>query len=254
MNANSEKARRFASLHQPGRPLILFNAWDAGSAKSVAGAGALAIATGSWSVAAAHGFGDGQGLPLELALANAREIAAAVDLPVTIDFEGGYAVDPETLGANMAALAATGAIGCNFEDQVIGGEGLHPVGRQAGRIRAARAAAGPDFFINARTDLFLKNKPDTHEALVEDARERAGAYAEAGASGFFAPGLADLRLIERLCAASPLPVNIMAFPGAPPAAQLAEAGVARISHGPGPYRLAMKALADAARSELSLGG
>ncbi len=255
MNANPEKARRFASLHQPGRPLIRFNAWDPGSAKAVAGAGALAIATRSWSVAAAHGFGDGQGLPLELALANAREIAAAVDLPVTIDFESGYAVDPEPLGANMAALAATGAIGCNFEDQVIGGEGLHPAERQAARIRAARAAAGPDFFINARTDLFLKLKPDAHdEAKVDEALERARSYAEAGASGFFAPGLSDLRLVERLCAASPLPVNIMAFPGAPPAAQLAGVGVARISHGPGPYRLAMKALADAARSELSLGG
>jgi 2-methylisocitrate lyase-like PEP mutase family enzyme len=106
---------------------------------------------------------------------------------------------------------------------------------------------GPDFFINARTDIFLKAKAETHdEAKVEAALERARAYAEAGASGFFAPGLADLALLERLCAASPLPVNFMAFPGAPGAGQVAAAGVARISHGPFPYRLAMEALKAAA--------
>ena len=115
-----------------------------------------------------------------------------------------------------AKLAATGAIGCNFEDQVVGGEGLHPIAFQAARIAAIRAAVGPDFFINARTDIFLKAKPETHDAaMVEAALERAQAYAEAGASGFFVPLLADLRLLERFCAASPLPVNFMAFPGAP---------------------------------------
>jgi 2-methylisocitrate lyase-like PEP mutase family enzyme len=148
-------------------------------------------------------------------------------------------------------LAATGAVGCNIEDQVVGGEGLYSIERQAERIRAARGAAGADFFINARTDIFLKAKRDAHdERKVDEALERARAYGDAGASGFFAPGLADLPLIERLCAASPLPVNIMAFPGVPATAELAGAGVARISHGPGPYRLAMKALTEAARSAL----
>jgi 2-methylisocitrate lyase-like PEP mutase family enzyme len=250
----SEKARLFASLHRPGEPVILYNAWDAGSARTVAEAGAQAIATGSWSVAAAQGFHDAESLPLDLALANAARVVEAVDLPVTIDFEGGYAVEPEALGANMAKLAATGAIGCNFEDQVIGGEGLHPTALQAGRIRAARAAAGPDFFINARTDIFLKAKGETHDlAMVEAALERGRAYKEAGASGFFVPGLADLALLGRLCAASPLPVNFMAFPGAPAAGDLAAAGVARISHGPFPYRLALKALKEAAEAVYARG-
>jgi 2-methylisocitrate lyase-like PEP mutase family enzyme len=245
----AEKARLFASLHRPGDPLILYNIWDAGSAKAVAEAGAGAIATGSWSVAAAHGCYDAEALPIELALANAARIVAAIDLPVTIDFEGGYAVEPEFLAANMARLAATGAVGCNFEDQMIGGEGLHPVEAQAARIAAARAAAGPDFFINARTDIFLKARPEAHdEAKVDAALDRARAYAEAGAAGFFAPGLADLRLLERLCAASPLPVNFMAFPGAPDAAAVAAAGIARISHGPFPYRLALASLRQAAES------
>lgn len=252
MNAPSDKARLFASLHRAGQPVILFNAWDAGSAKTVAEAGAKAVATGSASVAAAHGYEDAESLPLDLALANAARVAAAVELPVTIDFEGGYAVEPEALGANMARLAATGAIGCNFEDQVVGGDGLHPIERQAERISAARAVAGPDFFINARTDIFLKTRRESHdEAKLAEALERAAAYADAGASGLFVPGLADLRLLEQLCARSPLPVNFMAFPGAPRAAEVAAAGVARISHGPFPYKLAMKALKEAAEAVYS---
>ena len=243
----SDKFRLFADLHRPGEPLILFNAWDAGSARAVAEAGAQAIATGSASVAAAHGFHDAEALPLELAIANAARVVAAVDLPVTIDFEGGYAEDAETLSANLGRLAGTGAIGCNFEDQVVGGEGLHPVETQSERIRAIRAAVGPDFFVNARTDIFLKAKAEAHDSSkVDEALERAAAYAEAGASGFFVPGLIDLELLERLCAACPLPVNFMAFPGAPEARDVAATGVARISHGPFPYRLAIKALKEAA--------
>jgi 2-methylisocitrate lyase-like PEP mutase family enzyme len=243
----SDTFRTFAALHVPGDPIVLFNAWDAGSAKVVAEAGAKAIATGSASVAGAQGFSDAESLPLELALANAERVVAAVDLPVTVDFEGAYAVAPEEAAANAARLAATGAIGCNFEDQVIGGSGLHPTALQAARIKATRAAVGPDFFINARTDIFIQAKPETHdEAMVEAALERARAYAEAGASGIFVPVLADLDLLAHFCAASPLPVNFMAWPGAPSAPEVAAAGVARISHGPFPWRLAMKALKDAA--------
>jgi len=242
----------FAALHVPGDPVILFNAWDAGSAKAVAEAGAKAIATGSASVAGAHGFSDAESLPLELALANAERVVGAVDLPVTIDFEGAYAVAPEAAAANVARLKATGAIGCNFEDQVIGGAGLHPTELQAARIKAIRAAVGADFFINARTDIFIQAKPETHdEAMVDAALERARAYADAGASGIFVPVLAELRLLARFCAASPLPVNFMAWPGAPSAAEVAAAGVARISHGPFPWKLAMKALKDAAAEALA---
>lgn len=245
----TEKFELFAAFHRPGDPVVLYNAWDPGSARAVAEAGAKAIATGSASVAAAHGFDDAEALPLDLALANAGRIAAAVDLPVTIDFEGAYAVEPEAVATNLKRLAGTGSIGCNFEDQMIGGEGLHPIEAQAARIRAARAAVGPDFFINARTDIFLKTRAETHApAAIEEAIARAGAYAEAGASGFFVPGLVDLDQLARICAASPLPVNFMAFPGAPEAAAVAAAGVARISHGPFPYKLALKALKEAAEA------
>lgn len=249
MATSSDKARAFAALHRPGDPVVLYNAWDAGSARAVAEAGAKAIATGSASVAAAHGFQDAEKLPLELALANAARVAGAVELPVTIDFEGAYAEEPEAVAANIKRLADTGAIGCNFEDQVIGGEGLHPVDAQAARIRAARSAVGPGFFLNARTDIFLKTRAATHEpAAIDEALARARAYAEAGASGFFVPGLVDLDQLARICSASPLPVNFMAFPGGPEAASVAAAGVARISHGPFPYKLAMKALKEAAEA------
>lgn len=250
--ASVEKSRLFRSLHVPGDPVILYNVWDAGSARAVAEAGAKAIATGSASVAAANGYGDGQALPLEFALANAERIVKAVDLPVTVDFEGGYAVAPEEVMRNVSLLASAGAIGCNFEDQVVGGEGLHPIAFQQERIRAARGATLSDFFINARTDIFLKSR-DHDEAMVDAAIERAHAYAEAGASGFFVPGLADLGLLRRVCEASPLPVNFMAFPGAPGAADVAKAGVARISHGPFPFKLAMAALKEAATAAMDLG-
>lgn len=241
----------FAALHVPGAPLVLVNVWDAGSAKAVAAAGAKGIATGSASVAAANGFSDAEALPLDLAIANARRIVGAVDLPVSIDFEGGYAVAPDALASNVALLAATGAIGCNFEDQVIGGTGMHAPEVQAARIAAIRAATGPAFFINARTDIFLQAAPETHDAAKVDAAiARAHAYAAAGASGFFVPGLADLELLARVCRESPLPVNFMAFPGAPDAAAVATTGVARISHGPFPFRAAMRAVEAAARGVL----
>jgi 2-methylisocitrate lyase-like PEP mutase family enzyme len=249
MAEQGEKARAFAALHRPRDPVVLFNAWDAGSARVVAEAGAKAIATGSASVAAAHGFQDAETLPLDVVLANSARVVRSVDLPVTIDFEGAYAAEPDGVAANMGRLAETGAVGCNFEDQVIGGEGLHTVEVQTARIRAARSAVGPDFFINARTDIFLKTRAATHPpSSIEEAIARARAYAEAGASGFFVPGLVDLDQLAQICAASPLPVNFMAFPGAPEAGAVADAGVARISHGPFPHKLAMQALKEAAEA------
>jgi 2-methylisocitrate lyase-like PEP mutase family enzyme len=251
MTTQSQRADVFHALHQPGNPLVLFNIWDAGSAKAAAEAGASAIATGSASVGEALGFGDEQAVPLDLVLENAARIVGAVELPVSIDFEGGYAVEPQGLADSFARLIATGAIGCNFEDQIVGGEGLYPIAEQAARIKAMRDAAthaGVNAFINARTDIFLKAPlADHNERLVDEALERGRAYGDAGASGLFLPGLANETLIARACAASQLPVNIMMFPAVPAKARLAELGVARISHGPGPWRLAMQAFKDAAK-------
>ena len=252
MTDQADRARLFHQLHVPGDPVVLYNVWDAGSARAVATAGAKALATGSWSVAAAHGYEDGEKLPLELVLANLARIVATVDLPVTLDFETGYGATPEAVGEGVARALAHGTIGFNLEDRVIGAKSLRSIPAQSARLRAARRAAeesGVPAFLNARTDLFLKADRAAHNrALLAEALERATAYAGAGADGLFVPGLVDEALIGELCQASPLPINAFVLPQAPPARRLAELGVARISHGPGPYRLAMKTIEDAARA------
>jgi 2-methylisocitrate lyase-like PEP mutase family enzyme len=243
------KFETFAALHVPGDPVILYNIWDVGSALAVVAAGARALATGSHPVADANGWPDGQKVPLDFALANARRIVEAVELPLTVDFESGYSDDPEAGAANVARLKVTGAVGCNFEDQVIGGDGLHPLELQVKRIAAIRKAVGEDFYINARTDLFLKTQT-YDDALIDRVVERGKAFADAGASGFFVPRLSDPTQIERVVREVPLPLNVIAFPGAPDKKVWADAGVARISHGPFPHRALMATQTEMARAAI----
>ena len=141
---------------------------------------------------------------------------------------------------NVSRALDTGVVGFNFEDQIVGGEGLHTVTVQSERVAAMRQAAdaaGLDAFINARTDLFLKVKGEHHtQSMLDEAVTRAKAYADNGASGFFAPGLLNIDMITELCERVDIPVNIIALPGAPDGKALARAGVARISYGPVPYK------------------
>jgi 2-methylisocitrate lyase-like PEP mutase family enzyme len=246
----ASKFEIFAALHVPGDPLILYNIWDVASAHAVAAAGAKALATGSHPVADANGWPDGQNVPIDFALANAKRIVDSVELPVTVDFEGAYSSDPDVGAANVARLAATGAVGCNFEDQVLGGEGLHPIDLQVRRIAAIRAAVGDQFFINARTDLLLKAQTSDN-GLVDQAIARGKAFADAGASGFFVPRLLEPKQIERVVREVPLPLNVIAFPGAPDKTVWADAGVARISHGPFPHRALMTKLTEMAREAIA---
>ena len=245
------KFETFAALHVPGDPVILYNIWDVGSALAVVKAGAKALATGSHPVGDASGFGDAHQVPLDYVFANAARIVAAVDpLPLTVDFEGAYSTDPEEGGRNVTSLKQSGAVGCNFEDQLVGGDGIHPLELQVRRIEAIRSAVGDDFFINARTDLLIKTA-DHSDALIGEVVARGKAFADAGASGFFVPRLADPRQIERVVREVPLPLNVIAFPGAPPKADWAAAGVARISHGPFPHRALMAQLEEMARAAIS---
>jgi 2-methylisocitrate lyase-like PEP mutase family enzyme len=246
----ASKFETFAALHVPGNPVVLYNIWDPGSAQAVAAAGAKALATGSHPVGDASGYGDAQQVPLDYVFDNARRIVNAVDLPLTVDFEGGYSDDPDEGARNVARLKETGAVGCNFEDQVIGGQGLHPLDLQVRRISAIRDAVGSDFYINARTDLFLKTQT-YDDALVDQVIERGKAFADAGASGFFVPRLSDPRQIVRVVEAVPLPLNVIAFPGSPPKSDWANAGVARISHGPFPHRALMARLTEMAREAIA---
>jgi 2-methylisocitrate lyase-like PEP mutase family enzyme len=245
MTTQTDKARRLHSLHRGDSPLVLFNIWDAGSAKAVADTGARALATGSWSVAAANGYSDGEAVPLAVAMDNLARIAGVCDLPVTVDLERGYADVADTVRRAIAA----GAVGCNLEDGLA--EGLRAEDAQAARLAQAREAAesaAVPMFINARTDVFLQTPPHRHgEREVDEALKRGARYAAAGADGLFVPGLVDDVLIARLVRDSKLPVNIMTGAKTPSLARLAALGVARVSHGPGPYLMAMQALAHAAR-------
>lgn len=253
MGMVTQRARDFAALHVPGRPVVIYNAWDAGSAKAIAAAGAKAIGTGSWSVAAAYGFDDGEKIPLDLALDNASRIVKAVDLPVTLDFEGGYAREAPELEANIRRVIEAGVVGINFEDRIVDTRVLYSMAEQVERIRAIRQAAdgtGVPLFINARTDVFLSSDVAKHAAVVDEAIERGQAYVNAGASGIFVPGIRDEALIRRVCAALTVPVNVIFLPELPPRDRLAAAGVGRISYGPRPYRESMARLTEAAKAAL----
>ena len=245
----NDKIKDFGNLHIPGNPLILYNIWDAGSAKAVTDAGAKAIATGSWGVACSLGYKDGETLPLDAALDNLERIISVTDLPVTIDMEAGYGSDASAVAASVAKAAAIGAAGINLEDK-------DPVTREMfDTIKAAariEAAAQSGLWINARTDVFIVTPKDAHDTVLADAViERAKAYADAGANSLFVPFVYDAGLIARLCEKSPLPINILVGAGIPDIKELAGLGVARISHGHGPWAKAMQDLSEAAQKAMS---
>lgn len=234
----ADRARLLAKLHQKGNPLVLYNIWDAGGAKALEESGSSAVATGSWSMAAAHGYDDGEIIPLDFVLRIVERICASVDLPVTVDFEGGHATEPTELAENVRKVIRAGAVGINFEDRIVKGEGLHPISVQATRIRAIRTVAaeeGVPLVLNARTDLFLETASATHRGFLARAQEREAAYAEAGADCFFVPGLTDFALISRIVEAASLPVNVMMMGDLTAIKDVASLGVSRASYGPAPF-------------------
>lgn len=234
----TDKISAFRALHVPGKPLILVNIWDAGSARAVADAGAGAIATGSYGVAGAQGRADGEDFPLADALVNLDRILAVTDLPVTIDMESGYGADPALVGVSVAKARAAGAAGINMEDRLPGANDLLPLADAAARYRAA---ADTGLFVNARCDLFRgRDAKQDGAALVAATLERARAYADAGAGGLFVPFLGDAGCIGAICDGSPLPVNILRSQSGPTHRELAGLGVARISHGHQSWAAAMR--------------
>jgi 2-methylisocitrate lyase-like PEP mutase family enzyme len=227
------KAQSLRALHDGG-VLILPNAWDAGSAAVIARAGAKAIATTSGGIAWSLGRPDGQRLTRAEMIEQVRRIVAAVDIPVTADVEGGYGPGPDDVEATIEAVVAAGAAGVNIEDSRAPGGPLFATTAQAERVRAARSAADrarlPELLINVRTDVFLY-RVGAPEGRLEDVLLRSSAYAEAGADSLFVPGLADLDIVTSLVQMSPLPINVMAGPGAPTIAEFEAAGVRRVSVG-----------------------
>ncbi len=251
MSKQTVKASQFRSLHIKRDPLVLYNVWDAGTAKIVAKAGAKAIATSSDAVATANSYPDGEQLPFEIALRNLQLIVQAVDLPVSFDLEAGYGQEGQQVADSVAQAIGAGAVGFNLEDQIIGENALYSIEDQAARIGAARNAAdqvGVEAFINARTDVYLQATPDSSaDDLLTNVMERVKAYHQAGADGLFVPGLVDEQSIKALCEQSPIAINIMMLPNCPSRQALAELGVARISYGQLPYHAIMDIVATNAR-------
>ncbi len=234
----ARQAELFASLQRVGNPLLLANAWDVASAVAIAAAGAKAIATTSAGVAWSLGVPDGADLGAERAAAVISRIAAAVPLPLSADIEAGYGDSPDAVAATVAAVVEAGAVGVNLEDRRNRSSSLFEPSHQADRLSAARAAAAiptpapgaAAVWINARTDVFLSGAYSSTSAAVAAALVRAAAYKAAGADSLFVPGLVDLAAIADL-AAGPLPVAVMAWPGAPAVTELTAAGAVRISLG-----------------------
>lgn len=230
-----DRCNELRALHVPGEPLLLPNAWDAATAREVERAGFAAVATTSAGVAASLGYEDHEGAPAEEMLAAAARIAAAVDVPVTVDTESGYGMPAAEL---VAALREAGAAGCNLEDTDHGSGALRDPGERAGwlgQVRAAAAEAGYGLVINARIDVFLPGIAESgggaQEVIVPEALGRAQLYAEAGADCVYPIGLWELGALERFVSAFPGSVNALSTPRSPAIAELAALGVARVSWG-----------------------
>lgn len=250
MDAKTQQqyAETFHALHRTGDPLVLFNAWDAATAKAIAKT-SPAVATSSGAVASALGYADGENVPLDMVTGLVSRITASVSVPVSIDLEAGYGDAPNDAAKSATEILKAGAIGINIEDGLLGGKRqLVSPERHAEKIKAVRDAAqelGVHLFINARTDPFLLKFGSPEQCLKEAAR-RAKVYADAGADGIFVPGLSDLTLIEKLVQLTPLPVNIMVTQGVPTIPDLARVGVRRVSLGPWPMMAAMRVIGQAA--------
>lgn len=222
----------FRALHIPGSPLLLPNAWEFGVGAFLATQGFRALGTTSLGVSAATGEPDGAPSTRDATVALAKRLTR-LDVLVSVDIADGFSADPAAVADLAAELAEAGAVGVNLED------GLARQDHQTALIKAVKARV-PDLFLNARTD--------THWAgghSVEEAEQRAKAYADAGADGIFVPGLAEPADVERIVGIG-LPLNLLFLPGKVTFAGLAELGVARVSLGSLPYRMALRAAAETA--------
>ena len=227
MASQQKRAAEFRRLHKGPKILVLANCWDAGSARLIESLGARAIATTSAGVAWALGYPDGDALPLDLLIAAVAGITRVIKVPLTIDMEGGYGKTPNAVGAAVGKVIDAGAIGMNIED---GGSSPDLLCRKIEQVKRTAKRKGVDFFVNARTDVYLRELVPPAKRVVETLA-RAKRYRDAGADGLFVPGAAQPAEIRSITAAAGLPVNLLAWPGLAPAAELQKLGVRRLSAG-----------------------
>jgi 2-methylisocitrate lyase-like PEP mutase family enzyme len=237
MTELAHQAQTLLALHTDPKLLKLVNVWDAISARVVSEVeGVTALATASHSIAAAYGYADGENIPVELMIEAIGGIVAATDLPVTADLEAGYGNPRET----TKRAIGVGVVGCNLEDQ------MKPINEAVDAVEAVLNAAqqeGIDFVLNARTDAFLKAGDRDPADVLKDAIARGLAFLDAGAPVVFVPGLLSEEQVEELVKAfGPQRLTMLPAPGSPSLARLEELGVARVSYGPFPQRVALTAL------------
>jgi 2-methylisocitrate lyase-like PEP mutase family enzyme len=245
MSTVSDRVRVFQQLHQSGC-FVIPNPWDVGSARLLEQLGFRALATTSSGFAWSLGRPDNH-VTLDEALAHIRSIAASVSIPVNADFEGGFAIEPADVAANVAAAAATGVAGLSIEDST--GDAANPLFEfqlAVERIRAARRAidgSGTGVVLTGRSEGFLVGRADLGETI-----RRLTAYGDAGADCLYAPGLRSLADIAAVAdAVRPKPVNVLMGSGLATVAQLADLGVRRISVGGALARAAWSGFLDAAK-------
>ncbi|MDQ1722957.1 MAG: hypothetical protein QOI26_2691 [Pseudonocardiales bacterium] len=235
----ADKAVELRRLHTDSELLVLVNVWDVASAKVVAGLpGCRALATASHSIAASFGYEDGEQISVDLMIEAVGRIAAAVDLPVTADLEAGYG----GVGETIRKAIGVGIVGANLEDE------MRPLDEAVADVRAAVGAGeaeGVPFVLNARTDAYLLAGDRDPSAVLADAIERGRAFLDAGADCVFVPGRLEAEVVRQLVEGiGERKISILGLPGTPAPRELAELGVARVSFGPWPQRVAMTALAD----------
>lgn len=238
----------FLDLHVQGDPLLMPNPWDAGSARVLAALGFRALATTSAGFANTLGRLD-MSVSRDEALTHAATIVAAVDVPVSADLENGFADDPHGVAKTVRKAVAAGLAGCSIEDHRQGSDDpIYPIGHAVERIEAAAEAAGRDLVLTARCENFLHVRTDLAETIA-----RLQKYQEAGAHVLYAPGITTAEQIKAVVQSVDRPVNVLALPGVPAVAELAELGVARISVGSGFAFTALGALVTAGRELLERG-
>lgn len=226
MNAPARHAEHFHSLHRDGL-LLLANAWDAGTARLIESLGAKAVATTSAGVAWSHGYPDGDLLPVRRLVATVADIVRVIRVPLTVDVEGGYSDDPAAVAETVAGLIDVGAVGINLED---GGGDPELLCAKIEHIKRASARLGVALFVNTRTDVYLRGLAPP-ERRVEETLARAARYRAAGADGLFVPGLTDEAQVRAIATGAGLPLNLLARPALPAAAELQGWGVRRLSAG-----------------------
>jgi 2-methylisocitrate lyase-like PEP mutase family enzyme len=248
MTAQPERARRFLALHHGDAPLLLPNPWDAGSARVLASLGFHALATTSSGYAATLGQLDGS-ITRNQAIAHGADIAAATELPVSADLENGFADDPGGVAVTIGLAVEAGLAGGSIEDY--SGSELYARDLAVERVAAAADAAHRSetrFVLTARAENHIRGNPD-----LADTIGRLQAFQEAGADVLYAPGLSDIADIRAVVSAVDLPVNVLAVPNTPNVAELARAGVKRISVGGAFAYVGIGAVAAAARELLEAG-